>query len=185
MNVSQSYRRPQTLEDVSGSSHTLEEFGHHLRDWQHEIQRGKVHSRPELAKRIHHAPRRLKDLFENGDTADAMLAAYAEWIADEAGIPRPPWVSDPERVSEKPWFGNPARGWLLANSPASFRHRGLFTIPEPVFRPKRGRPPVSDAQKKRKARERQKAYRQRVRRLLEQARREGITGDECGVQPTK
>lgn len=170
MNVSQSYLRPRTLKEVSDAAGSLEAFGRHLRDWQHEIQRSGVHSRPEMFKRIKEAPRKLSAVFEQGDVADSMLAAYAEWIADNAGIQRPDWVSDPERISKNPWFGSPARGWLIANTPASFRQRGLFTIPEPVFSPKRGRPPVPNAQKKRKARERQKAYRQRVRVLLEQAR---------------
>ena len=135
MNVSDTYQRPKTLADVADSSEALEEFGAHLRDWQHEIQRGSVHSRPELARRINESPRRLKGRFQGGDTADATLAAYAEWIADQARISRPGWVSDPERVSEEPWFGGPIRAWLLANTPASFRHRNLFTIPEPVFHP--------------------------------------------------
>ena len=67
-----------------------------------------------------------------------MLAAYAEWIADQAGISRPAWCADPQRVTERPWFGSPLRGWLLAHTPASFRQRNLFTIPEPVFNLKPG-----------------------------------------------
>jgi|GEM_PF-733593 len=171
MNISDSLYLPKTLVDVADSSETLEQFGYHLRDWQHEIQRGDVRSRPELARRIEGTPRQLKEYFEGGDTADATLAAYAEWIADQAAMPRPDWVSDPERVSVDPWFGSPIRAWLLANTPASFRHRNLFTIPEPVFRPRRGRPAVSEEQKKRKARERQKAYRKRVSALLAEARK--------------
>lgn len=170
MNVSETFHRPKTLQDVAESSFSLEEFGRNLRDWQHEIQRGGVHSRTEFARRLTPEPPRLADGFKEGDLADAMLAAYAEWLADQAGIPRPNWCKDPSRVSENPWFGSPLRGWLIANSPASFRQRNLFTIPEPVFTPKRGRPRKPREHKARKAAERQRAYRQRMRILIETAR---------------
>jgi hypothetical protein len=165
-------QRPKTLAEVSDFTNSLEEFGRNLRDWQHEIQRGEVRNRPEFAKRLASRPRLLATRFPNGDIADATLAAYAEWLADEAGIKRPDWCGEPERVSQTPWFGSPLRGWLIANAPASYRHRNLFTIPEPVFRPKPGRPRVPSEQKRRKAIARQKAYRERVRTLLQQARSE-------------
>lgn len=170
MNVSDSFQRPRTCADIAASADSLASFGCHLRDWQHELQRGGVTSRPELAKRLEEPPVQLRDLFPEGDIADAMLAAYVEWIADEANIPRPDWVSDSNRVAQTPWFGSPARAWLLANTPASFRQRGLFTIPEPVFTARRGRPRVSAASKQIKARERQKAYRARIRALVAEAR---------------
>ena len=166
----ESLNRPKTLHEVASESHSLEEFGRNLRDWQHEIQRGHVHNHKEFARRISERPEGLKDRFPGGDTADAMLAAYAEWLADEAGLERPAWCSDPERVSEFPWFGSPLRGWLLAHSPANFRQRNLFTIPEAVFTPKAGRPRVPPEQKARKAAERQRAYRKRIRVLLDRAR---------------
>lgn len=172
MNVSGTFYRPKTLQDVAESSFCLEEFGRNLRDWQHEIQRGGVHSRKELASRMNPVPPRLAGQFEDAEIADAMLAAYAEWIADQAGIPRPAWCADPLRVTQRPWFGSPLRGWLLAHAPASFRQRNLFTIPEPVFTPRPGRPRKSAAHKARKAAERQRAYRQRVRERLAAAKKE-------------
>jgi hypothetical protein len=170
MNVSDTLLRPNTLGDIAESSQTLEAFGRNLRDWQHEIQRGGVHSRKEFARRISDPPETLARRFPQGDIADAMLAAYAEWLADQAGIPRPDWVRDTRRVAQHPWFGSPLKGWLLVNAPASFRQRNLFTIPEPVFTPRKGRPPVSRDQKARKAARRQQAYRRRIRALVEQAR---------------
>lgn len=162
--------RPKTLCDVAECSGTLEEFGRNLRDWQHEIQRGGVHSRKELASRLAEAPRLLARRFEQGEVADAWLAAYAEWLADQAALPRPGWCRDRNRVSQTPWFGSPLRGWLLANTPASFRQRNLFTIPEPVFTPRPGRPRVSREHKARRAAERQRAYRKRVRDWVEKGR---------------
>ncbi|MCC5850010.1 MAG: hypothetical protein JJU29_18135 [Verrucomicrobia bacterium] len=171
MNVTQSLQRPLTLRDVAKSSGTLEDFGRNLRDWQHVIQRGGVHSHKAFQRSIADPPPALADRFEGGDTADAMLAAYAEWLADQAGIPRPEWCGDPLRISREPWFGSPLRGWLIAHAPASFRQRNVFTIPEAVFTPKPGRPTVSREQKMRKAAVRQRAYRRRIRTLVEKARR--------------
>lgn len=166
MNVSNSLQRPKTLRDVAQSSASLEEFGRNLRDWQHGIQREGVHSRKEFSARLCGVPPRLASRFPQGELADAMLAAYAEWLADRAKIPRPDWCKDPLRVTETPWFGSPLRGWLLANAPASFRQRNLFTIPEPVFTPKPGRPRKTRAHHARKAAERQRVYRRRVREGL-------------------
>ncbi len=163
-------RRPQTLKEVAEWSDSLADFGTNLRDWQHAIQLDGVHSRTELARRIDAAPALLAGKFIEGDVADAYLAAYAEWLADLASIFRPGWCADPHRIARDPWFSAPARGLLLVASPASFRQRNLFTKPESVFTPKAGRPRVPDARKREKARIRQKAYRNRIRALVEQAR---------------
>lgn len=160
-------RRPRTLCEVATWSNSLSAFGSNLRDWQHAIQREGVHSRAELVRRIAAAPPLLDGSFPQGDVADAYLAAYAEWLADRASIPRPAWCGDPRRAAREPWFSSPARGLLLVTSPASFRQRDLFTRPEPVFTPRRGRPRVPAEQKREKARLRQKAYRRRIRSLVD------------------
>lgn len=170
MNKVDIIRRPETLSDVAEQSDTLQAFGMNLRDWQHTIQRGGVHSRTALRQRLDAPPARLADRFKDGDIADAYLAAYAEWIADQAGIPRPFWCGDSQRIASAPWFATPVRGHLIAVTPASFRQRNLFTIPDPVFTPKPGRPRCSADQKRQKASQRQKAYRDRVRVLLAKAR---------------
>jgi hypothetical protein len=170
VNVSETLQRPRTLRDVADSSFSLADFGRNLRDWQHEIQRGGVNNRQELAQRLVEEPTRLDGRFPQGDLADAHMAAYAEWLADQAGIPRPPWCADPERVAKTPWFGSPLRGWLLAHTPASFRQRNLFTLPEALFTPKPGRPRKSPEHKAHMAAERQRAYRRRIRVLVQKAR---------------
>lgn len=151
-------------------SDSLSAFGLNLRDWQHVIQRGGVHSKTELSRRIADAPQLLAGRFAQGDVADAYLAAYAEWLADHALITRPTWCGDSRRVARDPWFSGPTRSLLLVASPASFRQRNLFTKPELVFTPRAGRPRVPGEQKREKARLRQKAYRNRIKALVEYAR---------------
>jgi hypothetical protein len=163
-------RRPRTLREVAAWSDSLPDFGMNLRDWQHAIQREGVHSRAELLRRIDESPPRLAKRIAQGDVADAYLAAYAEWLADQASISRPGWSADRSRIAHEPWFSSSARGLLLVASPASFRQRNLFTKPERVFAPRAGRPTVPRLQKQEKARLRQKAYRRRIRALVEQAR---------------
>lgn len=162
--------RAQTLFDAAQESESLQQFGMNLRDWQHEIERGGVHSRTELARRIADEPPRCRNRFPGGDIADAYLAAYAEWLADQAGIDRPNWTADEQRVADEPWFATPLRGRLLAVTPASFRQRNLFTLPDSIFHPAPGRPRVPTEQKRRKAAERQRAYRERIRALVAKAR---------------
>ena len=163
-------RRPRTLSEVAAWSGSLTDFGSNLRDWQHAIQREGVHGRAELVRRIRDAPPLLAGRFPQGDVADAYLAAYAEWLADRASVPRPGWCADSRRVACEPWFSASARGLLLVTSPASFRQRNLFTRPDPVFTPRPGRPRVPAEQKREKARRRQQAYRGRIRKLVEKAR---------------
>jgi hypothetical protein len=185
MNIAIDTKRPETLADVACWSNSLAAFGMNLRDWQHVIQRGEVRSRPAFFRRLQAEPPRLRGQFSGGDVADAYLAAYAEWLADQAGIERPQWVQDPSRVATNAWFAHPLRGPLLATTPASFRQRNLFTIPEPIFRPSRGRPRVPAVQKQEKARLRQKAYRQRIRVLIEQARRQSVDSSPVRRQSSK
>jgi hypothetical protein len=54
----------------------------------------------------------------------------------------------------------------LIDTPASFRQRGVFTIPENVVRLRRGRPRVSTEKKREKARIRDQRYRDKVREKL-------------------
>ena len=165
--------RPTTLAEVARLSDSLSAFGMHLRDWQHAVQREGVHSRTALWHCIADEPPFCGGRFQGGDVADAYLAAYAEWLADRAVVARPVWTQDPVRVAQDPWFATPLRGWLLAHTPASFRQRNLFTSPQAIFKPAAGRPRVPLAQKREKARQRQKAYRGRIRALVQQARKDG------------
>lgn len=159
--------RPHTLHEVAAQASSLEEFGLLLRDWIHYVTRRDVSNRPALALAISQAPSIRKKKFTDGEVADAYLAAYAEWIADQAAIDRPLWTMESKRSLSEPWFSDNARASLLIDTPASFRQRGIFTIPEKVVCLRRGRPRVSAEQKRDKARERDRRYREKVRTKLQ------------------
>lgn len=163
-------QRPGSLAKVAAQSRSLQDFGLLLREFNHELRRGDVSNRPALARAIAERPRKLANRFEQGEVADAYLAAYAEWIADRADIARPKWCGDRKRVLEVPWFADEARASLLVLAPASFRQRGVFTVPEDVVRLRRGRPRVSAEQKRLRARERDRRYRERIRELIRKGR---------------
>jgi hypothetical protein len=65
-----------------------------------------------------------------------------------------------------PWFADEARASLLVLTPASFRQRNVYTIPEQVIKLRRGRPRVSDEQKREKAMARDRRYREKIREKL-------------------
>ena len=169
--MSKADKRPNTLKQVAEHASDLQEFGLLLRDWIHQVTRGDVSNRPALQRSIDETPPLLRTKFGQGEVADAYLAAYAEWIADKAKIDRPHWVQRSSRVLEEPWFADDARASLLIETPASFRQRGVFTIPESVVRLRRGRPRVSLEQKRAKARVRDQRYRAKIREKLNKLKR--------------
>jgi hypothetical protein len=60
---------------------------------------------------------------------DAYLAAVAEQLSSEAGLPPPAWVEDPDRFLRQWWIESDvpsARPTALAQSPTAFRRRGIF-----------------------------------------------------------
>lgn len=70
-----------------------------------------------------------------GDTrVDALIAALAEFVSTEAGVPIPAWSWEAGRRTEPWWFvagGPPAfQNWALQEAPASFSRRGLFISKE-------------------------------------------------------
>ncbi len=83
--------------------------------------------------------RRLEDdpgLIGDAKT-DALLGAIAEHLCQRWSLGRPPqWVDQPERFLDRPWFMGAERmkGFLLAESPAAFRRRFIFTELEPLRR---------------------------------------------------
>lgn len=128
--------KPKTLAEVAdraADAGSFEEFGRLLRDWQHVISR-RVHDRDELAESLHDEPRSLRNVFVQGDVADAYLAAYALWLADQAEIDRPIWCQNEDRTPDHPWFAGSDHAFLVSRTPAAFVSRNLFTIPENVFR---------------------------------------------------
>lgn len=65
-----------------------------------------------------------------GDSAaDALMAALAEYLTLQRGIPAPGWSQDPDRVARPWWFVADAPAWVptsLRESPRSFAKRGIF-----------------------------------------------------------
>lgn len=166
--------RPATLKEVATQSGKLEDFGLLLREWNQTLLRGNVSNRRALRQALIERPPRRRDVFHYGEVCDAYLGAYAEWICDQSGMTRPAWTCESFRYLEEPWFADLARTSLIVLTPAVFRNHGVFTIPEPVVQIRRGRPRVDPEQKQRKARERDRRYRQRIRNLIAAARAAGI-----------
>ena len=120
--------------------------------------------------RLQEAPELLADKFGDGGVADAYLAAYADWLSIRANIKSPRWVETPQRRLSTPWYADSNHSQLESLTPKSFRIRGVYTVPESIFNPRRGRPKVSAEQKRLKAIERQRQYRKRIKALVEKAR---------------
>ncbi len=60
---------------------------------------------------------------------DAMLAAVAEHLCVQSGVPTPKWTLDPQRFLDRAWWVSSlpsARRRALVHSPASFRRRGVM-----------------------------------------------------------
>lgn len=163
------WKRPATAAEVARACDSAESFGRSLRDWQHELRR--LSSRKAFRERIQEAPpctaRRLKD---HGQ-CDAYLAAYVDWLCARHGVEAPDWVHEPKRTARKAWYDYPPL-WRDAfiNAPGAFRRRGAFTCPEDPLHFRRGRPKLSEAHKRQRAILRQRAYRERIRKKLEQLR---------------
>lgn len=154
--------RPMTARAVARSAASLEEYGRNLRDWFHEIRH--FSSRKQLADAVRVRPRRMAARLEQGAIADAFLAGQVEYLCRRAGLRPPRWTRDECYVLAEPWFSLPGRRdrtQLLLLTPVEFRNRNVFTTSEIDFVPRRGRPTVSAAAKREKARLRQRRYRQR------------------------
>lgn len=163
-------RFARTLREVAELSASLEDFGLRLREWEHHVSREGVHSRPALRRSLAEEPPLLSGVIPEGDVADAYLAALADWLVRKHDLVAIDWVNDSKRTANKAWWAHRARGSLLVHTPGSFRIRHVFTVPNDPFRPRRGRPPVSEVTKREKQCARQKRYRLRINKLVEAAR---------------
>lgn len=88
-------------------------------------------------------PPRLTGRIDQGEIADAFLAAQVEYLCLQAGVKPPRWTRDPCYILRDPWFaleGAKVRALLVRDAPASFKNRNLFTASEIEFLPRRGRP---------------------------------------------
>jgi hypothetical protein len=159
------WKRPVTAAEVAESTRDAESFGRNLRDWQHELRH--ISSRNTFAQRIAAPPNLLRPKLKDAGQCDAYLAAYVEWLCERHGVPAPDWLRDPQRAAAKAWYDYPPL-WQdsFVHAPAAFRRRGVFTRPEDVLNFRRGRPKVSDAQKRDKSAERQRRYRERIQEKL-------------------
>lgn len=158
-------RRPRTASEVAAWTADLREFGYNATDWLHELQ--KVHSRPELARRLAEAPRRLRGVFAGGDICDATLAAQAECMCLDAEIPVPGWILDTP-PADRAWFENAeskiARTDALLRAPAPFRNRNIFYVPWVKFTAGKGRPKKTPEEIASSNATRQKRYRAKLLR---------------------
>jgi hypothetical protein len=106
----------------------------------------------------------LAQRFPQGEIADAFLAAQVEFFCRRANVRPPRWTRDPRYVLDQPWFSTPGRrlrAHLILDTPDEFRNRNVFTTPEFGLKIRRGRPLVSKAVKREKARLRQQRFRKR------------------------
>jgi hypothetical protein len=87
------------------------------------------YARPDPASLAGEPPRLRDTLPEGGDVYDAYLAATAECLALQLGVPGPAWARQPDRALRRPWFASrlaSLRALLIVESPAPFRARNLF-----------------------------------------------------------
>ncbi|HEY8993975.1 MAG TPA: hypothetical protein VIM71_04895 [Lacunisphaera sp.] len=156
--------RPKSLKQVAEQSGSLSEFGLNLRDWLHELRRAS--SRTQAAAMIDDEPPRLQDKFPQGHIADAWLGAYAEHLARKVDHRAPAWAFAPERIANDPIFDEHAnsptlRLLALANAPAAFKRRNIFTPSVDLpLRLRAGRPTKSLEEKRKNNAERQRRFRQ-------------------------
>jgi hypothetical protein len=116
-------RRPRSLAEVANWSDDRREFSRHLADFldQFYLERN--------TKMLEEEPARLGGKIEEGDVADAYLAATAVALARLVRAQPPAWTGDNSRKLRRPWFASPGsavRATLLLESPAPFRERNLF-----------------------------------------------------------
>lgn len=75
---------------------------------------------------------------------NAVLGAVGEHLARRWGLSVPTWTGHPSRFLKRPHFTTPLEGFkalCLAESPASFRRRLIFTEAEPLRRARFPRAP--------------------------------------------
>jgi len=116
-------RRPRSIAEVAAWSDSRSAFSFHLADF---LDQFYLERRAEM---LSEEPERLARRIEEGDAADAYLAATALSLARLVGVHPPAWTRQESRKLKRPWFASPGRAiraTLLAESPAPFRERNLF-----------------------------------------------------------
>ena len=116
-------KRPASLAEVALRTEQRDEFDFHLAEFLDQFYLERRF--PMLVEE----PLLLLSKIENGQVADAYLAAVAVQLSRLLGIVPPGWARNPKRALRSPWFAHPGsaiRATLLAESPAAFRERNLF-----------------------------------------------------------
>jgi len=116
-------RRPDSLAEVARWTDNRRAFSFHLADF---LDQFYLNPRSEM---LNEEPARLAGRIEEGEVADAYLAATAVALARWIKANPPSWAWSEDRKLKFPWFassGSAIRATLLAESPASFRERNLF-----------------------------------------------------------
>lgn len=187
--------RPRTARSVAQRAKSLEEFGHNVRDWLHELRR--VTTREGLRRACWHRPPRMAEAFAEGTLADAFLAAQVEYLLRRAGMEAPRWVADQSYVLAEPWFPHAGadshlRALLIRDAHVEFANRNLFTTSEFTWLPKRGRPVVlTQEQRRTKARVRLQRWRARqaghlrISGRVQRGAREGAKRGMSAPRPQK
>lgn len=115
---------PRTLADVAAAAAAGHSFDLSLADFLDGFYAG-----PSAAALSPLPPLLGPALGEKGCVQDAYLAAVAEELAAQYGLPVPSWTVDAPRHLRRPWFAVPfasLRAVLLLESPPAFRCRNLF-----------------------------------------------------------
>lgn len=75
-------------------------------------------------------PVKMASRLKKGQAADAYLAAYAQWLCEDADLEDPGWVHESGRTLAKPWYEERDEERLKAVLPTSFASRRVFCVPE-------------------------------------------------------
>lgn len=115
--------RPGSLAEVAHLSDSTRAFAYAISEF---LDQFRLERR---AAMLTEEPARIADRYDDGDVADAYLAAVAVSLAREIIAPPPSWAWQESRKLRRPWFAHPGpalRATLLSESPAPFRERNLF-----------------------------------------------------------
>ncbi len=114
--------RKKIKSEISGGKFPDHFLGDFIDDFRH-----RAKSREEKLALVEEKPEPIQT--KEFNDADAYLAAVAEYLCREAGLPPPAWTERPEYFLHEPWFAGgleSLKAILLVESPVPFRRRNLF-----------------------------------------------------------
>ena len=126
-----SLKRPQTLAEAVSWSDDTGRFSFNIRDFLDDF-----YADPG-EQRLADEPPLRRELFSDEGRADAYVAAIADHLSGQFGLPIPPWTASPLRTLKDPWFAmdsHAGRMLLLVESPAAFRERNIFISADALSR---------------------------------------------------